>query len=301
MNKKVKRFLSTLFNDLNAAYSEQNGRLEDLQLAIMDYDSRAELSFQDKGNLITIQDHAGEVEAFITDIEHAMKAIEALLGNQAAIPPYVGKLLEDYCRTCKEAAYTSKQELERGNVLSAEIKQLEHKLEAVGYAIFGGQETARNIELEKARRKAEKAERKHKDAQRNLQTVKGQCGIEDAESIPQKVIDPGSMAKPAADDDHICEMNCVGSTPQKDVGSNAQGDALAEAKENKADPAQSGGTPADAKENTANSAAQAEGIPADAKEDTADPTAQTGGTAANSKEAEEKSNEDVVLRVIIFI
>ena len=282
MNKKVKRFLSALFNDLNAAYSEQNGRLEDLQLAIMDYETRAELSFQDKGNLITIQDHAGEVEAFIADLEHAMKAIEVLLGNQAAIHPYVGKLLEDYCRACKEAAYTSKQELERGNVLSAEIKQLEHKLEAVGYAIFGGQETARNIELEKARRKAEKAERKHKDAQRNLQTVKGQCGIEDAESIPQKVIDPGSMAKPAADDDHICEMNCVGSTPQKAVDSNVQaGDAPAgDAKEDDADPA--------AAENHAD------------ETNCADPTAQTGDTPEDSEEEPEEETIKLVIRLMVI-
>jgi hypothetical protein len=268
MNKKIKQFLSVLFNNLNAAYSEQNGRLEDLQLAIMEYESMEELSLQDNGNLITIQDHAREVKAFITNLERAMKAIEVLLGNQAAIHPFVSKLLEDYCRACKKATYTSKQELERGNVLSAEIKRLEHELEAAGYAIFGGQETARKIELEKARRKAEKAERKHKDAQRNLQIVREQCGIEDAERIPQKVIDPGSMAKPAADDNNVCEMNCVGSTPQKDVGSKAQtGDTTT-----------------------------------DAKEDAADPTAQTEGTPANSNDAEEEPNEDVVLHIsVIFI
>ncbi len=265
MKNNIKQFLSALFNDLNSAYSEQNGRLEDLQLAIMEYESMEELSLKDKGNLIIIQDHEREVKTSITNLERAMKAIEVLLGNQAAIHPFVGKLLEDYCRECEKAAYTSKQELE---LLSAEIKRLEGKLEAVGYAIFGGQETARKIELENARREAEKAERKHKDAQRNLQIVMEQCGIESAERIPQKVIDPGSMAKPAADDNHVCEMNCVGSTPQKDVGSKEQtGDTTT-----------------------------------DAKEDAADPTAQTGGTPANSNDAEEEPNKDVGLHIrVIFI
>ena len=294
MKGKIENFLRRLYNDLNEDYRAAKEDLEAIRRSIEAFES-SEISVKEQASYIAAQSMEIGCSACCKRIENALDSIKLLIQPGASVPAYAENLLIQYYVACKNAA-KDEGRTDMDNVLSVQISRIESQLKEAGYAIFGGLSTIKKIKREKAERKLKKAEAKLKKAQEALRRLKDS----------------------AAAEDHADETNCADPVSEKNVGSNAQGDALAEAKENKADsaqsggtpadakdnkadPAQAGGTPADAKENTANSAAQAEGIPADAKEDATDPTAQTRGTAANSEETEEKSNEDVVLHVIIFI
>ena len=290
MKGKIENFLRRLYNDLNEDYRAAKEDLEAIRRSIEAFES-SEISVKEQASYIAAQSMEIGCSARCKRIENALDSIKLLIQPGASVPAYAENLLIQYYVACKNAA-KDEGRTDMDNVLSVQILRIESQLKEAGYAIFGGLSTFKKIKREKAERKLKKAEAKLKKAQEALRRLKD----------------------PAAAEDHADETNCADPVSEKNVGSNAQadaeyGDALAEAKENKADPAQaggtpadakenkadpaqSGGTPADAKENTANSAAQAEGIPADAKE---------GNTAANSEETEEKSNEDVVLHVIIFI
>ena len=273
MKGKIENFLRRLYNDLNEDYRAAKEDLEAIRRSIEAFES-SEISVKEQASYIAAQSMEIGCSACCKRIENALDSIKLLIQPGASVPAYAENLLIQYYVACKNAA-KDEGRTDMDNVLSVQISRIESQLKEAGYAIFGGLSTFKKIKREKAERKLKKAEAKLKKAQEALRRLKD----------------------PAAAEDHADETNCADPVSEKNVGSNAQadaeyGDALAEAKENKADPAQAGGTPADAKENTANSAAQAEGIPADAKE---------GNTAANSEETEEKSNEDVVLHVIIFI
>ena len=290
MKGKIENFLRRLYNDLNEDYRAAKEDLEAIRRSIEAFES-SEISVKEQASYIAAQSMEIGCSACCKRIENALDSIKLLIQPGASVPAYAENLLIQYYVACKNAA-KDEGRTDMDNVLSVQILRIESQLKEAGYAIFGGLSTFKKIKREKAERKLKKAEAKLKKAQEALRRLKD----------------------PAAAEDHADETNCADPVSEKNVGSNAQadaeyGDALAEAKENKADPAQAGGTPADAKENkadpaqaggtpadakenTANSAAQAEGIPADAKE---------GNTAANSEETEEKSNEDVVLHVIIFI
>lgn len=285
MKGKIENFLRRLYNDLNEDYRAAKEDLEAIRRSIEAFES-SEISVKEQASYIAAQSMEIGCSACCKRIENALDSIKLLIQPGASVPAYAENLLIQYYVACKNAA-KDEGRTDMDNVLSVQILRIESQLKEAGYAIFGGLSTIKKIKREKAERKLKKAEAKLKKAQEALRRLKDS----------------------AAAEDHADETNCADPVSEKNVGSNAQGDALAEAKENKADsaqsggtpadakdnkadPAQAGGTPADAKENTANSAAQAEGIPADAKE---------GNTAANSEETEEKSNEDVVLHVIIFI
>ena len=268
MKGKIENFLRRLYNDLNEDYRAAKEDLEAIRRSIEAFES-SEISVKEQASYIAAQSMEIGCSARCKRIENALDSIKLLIQPGASVPAYAENLLIQYYVACKNAA-KDEGRTDMDNVLSVQILRIESQLKEAGYAIFGGLSTFKKIKREKAERKLKKAEAKLKKAQEALRRLKDS----------------------AAAEDHADETNCADPVSEKNVGSNAQGDALAEAKENKADSAQSGGTPADAKENTANSAAQAEGIPADAKE---------GNTAANSEETEEKSNEDVVLHVIIFI
>ena len=268
MKGKIENFLRRLYTDLNEDYRAAKEDLEAIRRSIKAFES-SEISVKEQASYIAAQSMEIGCSACCKRIENALDSIKLLIQPGASVPAYAENLLIQYYVACKNAA-KDEGRTDMDNVLSVQILRIESQLKEAGYAIFGGLSTIKKIKREKAERKLKKAEAKLKKAQEALRRLKDS----------------------AAAEDHADETNCADPVSEKNVGSNAQGDALAEAKENKADPAQAGGTPADAKENTANSAAQAEGIPADAKE---------GNTAANSEETEEKSNEDVVLHVIIFI